>query len=103
MHCLTQEVLLQRAVALGIVLKSDILFVSRALDIVDLLKTCTYPVRRECTRPVDQLLQSESPLKYNLQDRDVAKNALKRLVQYVAHLVLEVLRRHERIEEITPI
>lgn len=36
------------------------------------------------------------------QNRNVAKDRLERLVQNVAHLVLEVLRRDERVEQILP-
>jgi hypothetical protein len=37
------------------------------------------------------------------QHRDVAKDALQRLVEDIAHLVFEILRCHERVEQVAPI
>ena len=36
------------------------------------------------------------------QDCDVPEDTLQRLIQYIAHLVLEILRRHDWIEQMPP-
>jgi hypothetical protein len=95
-HRLADKVLLERPVAFLVVLQRDILHVS-----------CVSAHGCQLTRYAENApglsISSYPPIRsINLQHRDIPKDTLKRLVEDIAHLVLKVLRRDERVDEVSP-
>lgn len=86
-HCFSNKVLLERAIASVIIQQGDIP-VRRKRSWPDLPSVLAFSVRGCCI--------------LDIQHRDIPEYTFQRLIQDVTHFILEVLRSHERVDEIPP-
>lgn len=102
-HRLANEVFLQRSVPLLIIQQRDIL-----IPISDISTAGRDQLTRYAENAPGLWLNPSAgnlPLKQVIkrsQNGNVSENTLQRLIQDITHLILEVLRGDERIEQVSP-